>query len=192
MNAANLGTLAVTGVVQVSLSMSLDGYITGSDPTMQHPLGDAADIIRPGGERWMVDEVMHAAGAVVAGSTVYDQTQGWATTPRSRCLPFVPTHRPHDVRVAGETTFTFVPDIETHGEGRCRRQERLPDGRRDHRQPAPRAGLVDELLLHIEPVLLGGGARLFDELGEQRIRLERTRLFEGDPSTHLWLRVLHD
>ena len=60
----------------------------------------------------MVDEVMHAAGAVVAGSTVYDQTQGWATTPRSRCLPFVPTHRPHDVRVAGETTFTFVPDIE--------------------------------------------------------------------------------
>ena len=108
---------------------------------------------------------------------------------------FVPTHRPHDVRVAGETTFTFVPDIETA-------IEMAKDAAGDKNvylmggattvNMALRAGLVDELLLHIEPVLLGGGARLFDELGEQRIRLERTRLFEGDPSTHLWLRVLHD
>ena len=60
-----------------------------------------ADTIRPGGERWMVEEASAAAGAVVAGRTVYDHTHGWVQTRRSRWTVFVPTHRPPEVRVAG-------------------------------------------------------------------------------------------
>lgn len=56
---------------------------------------------------------------------------------------------------------------------------------------ALRAGLVDELELHIEPVLLGGGTRLFDHLGPAPIKLERINLVEGTPSTHLRFRVLN-
>jgi riboflavin biosynthesis pyrimidine reductase len=65
-------------------------------------------------------------------------------------------------------------------------------GGADTANQALRLGLVDELVLHVEPVLLGGGARLFTDLGGERIRLERTKVLEGKRSTHLWFRVLHD
>ena len=55
---------------------------------------------------------------------------------------------------------------------------------------ALRAGLVDELNLHIEPVLLGAGTKLFADIGPDQIRLERTGLIEGKDSTHLRFRVL--
>lgn len=183
----------MNGLVHVNLSMSLDGFITGRDPTPARPLGDAADIIRPGGERWMADETMEAAGAVVAGRTVYDHTNGWGDDPPFKMPTFVPTHRPKEPRVAGATIFTFVPDVETAiamaKEAAGDKNVYLMGGANTVNQ-ALRAGLVDEVVVHIEPVLLGGGARLFEGLGDQRIRLERTRLVEGTPSTHLWFRII--
>ncbi|WP_329044100.1 dihydrofolate reductase family protein [Amycolatopsis sp. NBC_01488] len=184
----------MSGAVQVVLSMSLDGFITGKDPTVENPLGDAGDIIRPGGERWMRDETMAAMGAVVAGRTVYDHTHGWGDEPPFEVPVFVPTHRPRDVRVAGATTFTFVPDVKTAvtmaKEAAGDKNVYLMGGANTANQ-ALRLGLVDELILHIEPVLLGAGARLFADLGDQRIPLERVKVVEGEKSTHVWLRVLH-
>lgn len=183
----------MSGSVQVILSMSLDGFVTGKNPTIENPLGDAGDIIRPGGERWMRDETMAAMGAVVAGRTVYDHTHGWGDHPPFGVPVFVPTHRPREVRVAGTTTFTFVSDAETAvlmaKEAAGDKNVYIMGGANTSNQ-ALRAGLVDELILHIEPVLLGGGARLFDDLGG-RINLERTRVVEGEKSTHVWFRVLH-
>jgi hypothetical protein len=49
--------------------------------------------------------------------------------------------------------------------------------------------LVDELDLHIEPILLGSGTRLFDNVGQDPVKLERIALVEGDPATHLRFRV---
>lgn len=107
---------------------------------------------------------------------------------------FVPTHRPRDVRVAGATTFTFVPDVKTAvtmaKEAAGDKNVYLMGGANTANQ-ALRLGLVDELILHIEPVLLGAGARLFADLGDQRIPLERVKVVEGEKSTHVWLRVLH-
>ncbi len=59
------------GVVKVTLSMSLDGFITGKDPNTEQPLGTAGNVLRPGGERWMVEELFANAGAVVAGIVTY-------------------------------------------------------------------------------------------------------------------------
>jgi dihydrofolate reductase len=181
------------GIVQVTLSMSVDGYITGPDPTEELPLGTAADVIAPGGERWMVDEIHAGAGAVVAGRRVYDHVNGWGEEPPFRMPVFVPTHRPHDVRVAGATTFTFVRDVESaiaQAKAAAGDKNVYLMGGANTVDQALRLGLVDELNLHIEPALLGGGARLFADVGSDRIRLERTRLIEGPATTHVQFRVL--
>jgi dihydrofolate reductase len=56
-------------------------------------------------------------------------------------------------------------------------------------QLALAAGLLDELEIHLIPVLLGQGCRLFDERGPEHIELERTRVLEGDGVTQLHYRV---
>lgn len=184
-----------TGIVEVSLSMSLDGYITGPDPTPEQPLGKADWVIRPGGERSTAERIIASMGAVVAGRTVYDHTHGWGDEPPFGVPVFVPTHRPREPRVAGRTTFTFVPDVAT-AVARAKEVARESGGNvylmggADVADQALRAGLVDEIELHIEPVLLGAGTRLFDALGEEPIRLERIDLVAGTPSTHVRYRVL--
>jgi dihydrofolate reductase len=52
------------------------------------------------------------------------------------------------------------------------------------------AGLLDELELHVVPLLLGGGARLFDDLGDAEVRLEQIRVVEAPGVTHLGYRVV--
>ena len=52
------------------------------------------------------------------------------------------------------------------------------------------AGLLDEIQLHIAPVLLGGGVRLLENLGAEPIKLERSRVIEAPLATHLRYRVL--
>jgi dihydrofolate reductase len=51
------------------------------------------------------------------------------------------------------------------------------------------AGLLDEMEIHVIPIILGGGVRLFDELGQQ-IELEKTRVIDTPRATHLQYRVL--
>jgi dihydrofolate reductase len=89
------------GIVLITLSMSLGGFITGPNPSDKQPLGTADNVLAPGGERWMIDEVFAAAGAVVAGRTTYDHVHGWGEDPPFKMPVFVPTHRPHEVLVAG-------------------------------------------------------------------------------------------
>jgi dihydrofolate reductase len=181
-------------IVQITLSMSLDGFITGPDPREKQPLGEGGDaFLRPGGAPWMVDEVLGAAGAVVVGRAMYDHVHGWGEDPPFKKPVFVVTHRPQEVRVAGATTFTFVPGVEaaiTRAKAAAGDKDVYIGGGASVADQALRLGLVDELNIHIEPVLLGGGTRLFADVGRDPIRLERSRLIEGKGTTHLRFRVL--
>ncbi|MDT7697959.1 MAG: hypothetical protein QOJ30_284 [Pseudonocardiales bacterium] len=148
--------------------MSLDGFITGPDPDAQQPLGTGGDsVLRPGGEAWTVEEMFSRAGAVVAvvaGRATYDHVHGWGEDPPFKMPVFVPTHRPHPVRVAGATSFTFVADVEiaiAQAKVAAGDENVYLMGGAGTVDQALRLGLVDELDLHIEPVLLGGGTRLF-------------------------------
>ena len=182
----------VMGLVHITLAVSLDGYVTGADPTPEQPLGTAGDVIAPGGERWMAEKTLAEAGAVVAGRRTYDHVHGWGEEPPFRLPVFVPTHRPQPVREAGATTFTFVPDV---GTAIAAARDVAGDadvyvmgGARTADQ-ALALGLVDEVRLHVFPVLLGAGEQLFTDLGGGRISLERTELVGGPRATHVVYRV---
>jgi dihydrofolate reductase len=103
---------------------------------------------------------------------------------------FILTHHPRDpVVMEGGTTFHFVTDgIESALE-----QARQAAGGKDVMlwgggqvaQQYLAAGLLDELELHVVPVVLGDGARLFDNLRDAAVQLEQVRAVEAPGVTHL-------
>ena len=108
---------------------------------------------------------------------------------------FVLAHRAREPLVMkGETTFSFVTD----GIESALDQARSAAGGKDVAisggasvaQQYLRAGLLDEFQVHVSPVLLGGGVRLFDQLGPEQIELETIRAVESPAVTHLKYRVV--
>jgi dihydrofolate reductase len=106
---------------------------------------------------------------------------------------FVLTHSAPAEWVSKQSPFTFVTDGIQSALAQARSVAGDKDvgigGGADVIQQYLAAGLVDELRLHLAPVLLGAGKRLFDHLGTQAIELERTKVVESPFATHLYLTV---
>jgi dihydrofolate reductase len=196
-------------------SISLDGYGAGPDQDVDNPLGVGGEqlhewIFPPSGQRTPVDERMRARGtegigATIMGRNMFGPVRGewggsewtgwWGEDPPFHHDVFVLTHHARDpVPMAGGTTFHFV----TEGIEAALDQARDAAGGADVRlgggvatvQEYLRAGLVDELHVAVVPVLLGGGERLFEGLGDA---LDGWRIVEFAPSAaaaHVRLRRL--
>jgi dihydrofolate reductase len=165
-----------------------------------------------GGEAGADDEVVKeslaAQGAVVMGRRMFSGGAGpweddpnadgwWGDDPPFRVPVFILTHHAREpVTKQGGTTFTFVTDgIEAALEqARAAAGDRdvLVAGGADAIQQSLRAGLVDELQIHLVPVLLGDGVRLLDNLGATRAGLELDRVVDSPAVTHLRYRVVRD
>jgi dihydrofolate reductase len=186
--------------VEANISMSLDGFVTGPNLDRYPGFGEGGQILHAwtGESRAMdfaIGEERQIAGSVITSRKVYDDTDGWAAEGGFYRLPvFVLTHRPHDVVVKGKTTFTFVTDgiepaIEqakvAAGDGLVHIM-----GGASVIQQALAARLVDELFLHVAPVILGSGTRLFEHLNGP-IQLKRAEVTESRHATHLRYRILH-
>jgi dihydrofolate reductase len=207
------------GKVVVDISMSLDGFVAGPNPTLEEPLGEKGEelhewVVRTnywrerhgleGGEEDEDSEVIREAfssvGASVMGRKMFSGGSGpWESDPRSmgwwgdeppfHTPVFVLTHHAREPEeMKGGTTFFFVTDgIEAAieqaraaaGEGNV-----AIGGGANAIQQALAAGLVDELQVHVAPILLGGGTRLFGE-GADPIRLEATRVLASPRATHV-------
>jgi dihydrofolate reductase len=119
----------------------------------------------------------------------------WGDDPPFRVPVFVLTHHAREtVTKGGGTTFSFV----TNGIESALEQARAAAGDRDvavaggasvARQYLA-AGLLDELQIHLVPVLLGGGVALFDGLDPARVELEPSRVVESPRVTHVRYRVV--
>ncbi len=193
------------GQVEVEISMSVDGFITGPNEEGAG-LGEGGEILHAwfredsDGPRLLDDARFATSGAVITSRKIYDGTEGWGDDGTEgwgddgfyRMPVFVLTHRPHDVVVKGETTFTFVTDgIESAiAQARAAAGDKKVHvmGGASVIQQALQAGLVDSLHLHVAPVVLGAGTRLFDNLTDP-IELERTEVVESQFGTHLRFRV---
>jgi len=105
---------------------------------------------------------------------------------------FVLTHETREPSVKGDTTFTFVND----GIEGALEQARAAAGDKDVAvggganaiQQFVKAGLLDELQVHVAHVLLGDGIRLFDELGPEHVELQGTKVMDAPGVTHLRFR----
>lgn len=200
--------------VVIEMSMSLDGFVAGPDDGKAHPLGrhggmhvfdwysSGTEEVRnplfrpePGANRAEVERMFADSGAFIFGRRTYEITNGWGGRhPVNGAPTFVLTHQPPDDFPHGPSNLTFVTD----GIESAIRKARAVAGGKNIKlggaspgKQALAAGLCDEILIHLAPVLLGGGVRLFDELPDG-IRLEKLSVSDGAFATHLRYRVLHN
>jgi dihydrofolate reductase len=202
------------GKVVLDMSVSLDGIGAGPNPSEENRMGVGGDRLHEWmpsydptqdpaagvpaarqADARMVQELFAAAkGAVVLGKRTFDLgLEPWGGTPfPTPC--FVVTHKARDDLVTKTGTFAFVTD----GIERAVRRAQAAAGDKDVlvmggptiAQQAVRAGLVDEISIHVVPVLLGAGSRLFEHLGPEAIELEPIELIASPQVTHLRFRVV--
>jgi dihydrofolate reductase len=200
--------------VVADITMSLDGFITGPDDRPGRGLGERGECLHNwvmGGpwhyedeerrfapadvDRHVLEQAMGSTGAGIIGRRMFDVTGGWGGNPPGgrQARYFVLTHSVPREWAERTSPFTFVTD----GIDSALTQARAVAGDKDVGiggganviQQYLAAGLVDELRLHVAPVLLGAGKRLFGNLGHQTIELERTRVIESPYATHLFFTV---
>jgi dihydrofolate reductase len=116
----------------------------------------------------------------------------WGEDPPFHMPVFVLTHHEREPLVLSDTTFTFVTDgiesaLEQAREAAAGKDVTVGGGA-DAVNQYLAAGLVDELELHIAPLVLGGGARLFEGVGPE-LALEQVRAVDGPGVTHVRYRV---
>ncbi|HEX4705023.1 MAG TPA: dihydrofolate reductase family protein [Pseudonocardiaceae bacterium] len=136
-------------------------------------------------------EMVDGAGAYVMGRRMFDSgEEPWGDTPPFRAPVFVVTHREREpLHRNGGTTFYFV----TEGVRAAIDRAKVTAGDRDVHvsggadivTQAVSDGLVDDLHLHVAPVLLGGGTRLFDGLRPGIVELAKVRVVDSAQVTHL-------
>ena len=211
-------------LLTLDISMSLDGFVAGPNPTVERPLGDGGERLHEwifglaswrelhgesGGSRNADDEVVResvgAAGAVLMGRRMFSGGEGpweddpvsdgwWGEDPPFRKPVFVLTHNARETLTKGETSFTFVTD----GVEPALAQARAAAGGKNVSvaggasvaQQYLRAGLLDEIQIHLAPVLLGDGVRLLDNLDDVQAQLEATRVIHSPAVTHLKYRIV--
>ena len=128
-------------------------------------------------------------GPAARGEWGHDAWQGWwGDEPPFHKPVFVLTHHQREPLTLSDTTFTFVTDGVRPALDRAREAAGDKDvfigGGADTINQFLSAGLLDELELHVAPVLLGGGARLFDGVGPD-VKLELLRALDAPGVTHL-------
>jgi dihydrofolate reductase len=136
---------------------------------------------------------MFGGGGGPWGDTPWDGW--WGEDPPFHMPVFILTHHPREpVLMQGGTTFTFITDgvrsALEHARHAAAGKDVALAGGADVAQQFLRAGLIEELQLHLVPVLLGDGARLFDNLDGAQVGLEATGTVQAPGITHLSYRVL--
>lgn len=188
-------------LVICDMSMSLDGYVTGPNDSRENPFGDGAQTLHDwmfdaatDADRALLNEMLQGCGAVVMGRTSFDKNEGdggWGDGGPIGDIPcFVVTH--HKPTKTYPSVFTFVTD----GVASAIEQAKRAAGEKvvglhgaTVMQQALPLGLVDEIRVHVVPLLLGGGTPLFGSL-DSSIVLERTQALATPAATHIGYRVV--
>jgi dihydrofolate reductase len=192
----------------LDMSMSLDGFIAGPNESVDNGLGDGGERLhewvfaggdaepsgvpgRPPGVDGEVFDEMMSTGAVVAGRGTVEPAGYWRGDHHDGVPIFVLSRHPSEAEQARWPLVTYVSDV---GTAMARAKEAAGEKNvlvhgAGVAQLALAAGVLDEIQIHLVPVLLGEGRRLFDNLGPGHLELEPIGVVEGAGVTHLRYRV---
>jgi dihydrofolate reductase len=205
---------AIMAKVIIDMTMSLDGYVSGPLDGPDFPLGkNGGQSIfdwyfsgtkeyrepefrpEPGANLDEVKRMFEESGAYIFGRRTYDITSGWSGRhPVDGAPVFILTHQPPPAHAVpkGPSKIRFVTDGIESAISQARTaagEKHVKLGGSSPCKQALQAGLVDEILIHLAPYLLGGGVKLFDELADG-VRLEKLEINDARLATHLRYRVV--
>ena len=213
------------GKLIFEISTSVDGYVAGPEPGLEHPLGIGGEELhewafrlkpwleshgREGGDEGpeadLMQEWIDRAGATIMGRKMFSSGEGpweddpkrdgwWGAEPPYHHPVFVLTHHERESQeMEGGTTFHFVTDgieaaLKRAREAAGDKDVKVAGGAQAGQQYLD-AGLVDEMLIHVAPRVLGGGERLFADGSVSGLTVEVANVLEGPNATHTVYRVV--
>jgi dihydrofolate reductase len=198
--------------VFVDVGMSLDGFIAGSNGGAKNPLGNdglkihnwmfkqkafLSHLKMEGGEtnnkdNDIIEETFNRIGANIMGKNMFVEGEAnWPEEVPFHCPVFVLTHEKRKPwERPGETTFYFTDEdiqavLEKARKAAGKKDVRISGGARTIQQYL-NAGLVDEFIMHIAPIFMGAGVRLFEHLDKTKFSFEIKNINHSKEVTHLF------
>jgi len=199
----------------VDVGVSLDGFIAGLNGGPKNPLGDGGIKIHDwmfkqkaflshlkleGGEKSNVDNniietLFNRIGANIMGKRMFEEGEtNWPEESPFHCPVFVLTHEKRKAwERPGGTTFYFTDEdinkvLEKAKELAGEKDVRISGGAKAIQQYL-NGGLIDEFSIHIAPIIIGAGVRLFEHLDMSRFSFEISEVVNSLAVTHLFYRV---
>jgi len=189
------------GKVIYDISMSLDGFITAANARQEAGLGDGGERLHDWGfnsadsRNCEIMEWYTTTGANIFGRTGYDHSiLNWGAdgpTGAARIPTVIVSHSvPQNIPAGG--VYSFVDSVEAAFETakQLAGDKDIYITGADVAQQFLKRGLIDEISLHVVPVLFGSGTRLIEDLGGGHVQLETTEVIETKEAIHLRFRVI--
>jgi len=197
--------------------MSLDGFIAGPNGGPENPLGDGGTLIHQwvynqknfrellkvgaGGETGrdneIITRIMKRIGAKIKGNRkVKEGEANWPEEAPFHCPVYVLTHqRRNPWERKGGTTFYFTKDpievvLQLAKKAAGNKDVRISGGAETIRSYLS-AGLIDEFSLHVTPIIMGTGVRLFEKIKKEKFSLEISEVVNSPMVTHLFYKVIN-
>ncbi|MGH3295947.1 MAG: dihydrofolate reductase family protein [Trebonia sp.] len=185
-------------IIRLYMTMSLDGYVTGPQDSPDNPMGIGGFRLfnwldrrnDPGPSGQVYAEAL-ATSALIAGRRTYELADRWQGDHHDGVPSFVLTHNvPDDPPPGSVRDVTDARECAAQARAAARDGDVMVHGT-GAAQALLRAGQLDELELHVVPVLLGQGRRLFDNLPAEHIDLELVRRLTTPQVEELTQHVTH-
>lgn len=186
-------------MIVLDMTMSLDGFVVGPDDSPEQPMGRGGfrlfnwlDDRNSDGPSGQVVQEMMSTGALIAGRRTFEHAGRWQGDHHNGVPMFILTHHvdENDVPPGSAVFVTDVAEAAARAKAAAGDRDVMVHGA-GAAQALLRAGLLDELEIHVVNVLLGQGRRLFDNLPADYIELELVRQLPARDVTHLHYRVIH-
>jgi dihydrofolate reductase len=192
-------------MITTEFTISLDGFIAGPNDDISNIFGwytsgdtefsiEGAPTFRVSrSSAQFLQENWSKAGAIVTGRRDFDVSNAWGGKALMNLPMFIVTHDPPEQWTSPGSPFTFVTDGVVSAIEQAQAvasNKTISVGGTQIVQQCLQAGIIDEIILHQVPILLGVGIRLFDKLGPQPIKLEKLQVLDTPDVTHLRFRVV--